>query len=321
MTTPVNKSKLTGKWVMGEYYKRLEQDTGVSWINETSNLFQSTQDEEEYVWLGMSPAMQKRVGGRNPKELREFDYNIRNDPYESTLRIKDEDMRKDKTGQLQIRIADHAQRANTHWASLLSTLMLNGETETCYDGQYYFDTDHVEGDSGTQSNIVEVDISALPVETHGTTTDPSVAEMQFALKKGVRRMTSFLDDQGEPFNEESKSFRVLSGIGLADTIDQAIQTRGQVAETQTVMDAFKRSYAMANSANVRLNSWTEQFVIFRTDVAAKALIRQEEQGIRMSMLGPGSDNFFQNYEWLFGMDADRAVGYGLWQHAVLVKLV
>lgn len=321
MTAPVNKSALTGKWVMGEFYRSLQQDTGVAWIDKISNKFTSTQDEEEYVWLGMSPAMRKRVGGRNPKELREFKYNIRNDPYESTLRIKDEDMRKDKTGQLRIRIADQAARVNSHWASLLSTLILNGTTQTCYDGQYFFDTDHLEGDSGTQSNKIEVDISELPVETPGTVTNPSVAEMQFAIKRGVRKITSFLDDQGEPTNETASEFMVLSGIGLADTIDQALATRGQVAETQTVLDAFQRSYSVGNAANVRLNTWTDKFAIFRTDVRAKALIRQEEAGVRMSQLGPGSDNFFHNYEWLFGIDADRAVGYGMWQHACLVTLV
>jgi phage major head subunit gpT-like protein len=317
----VNKSKLTGEWVIGEYYRALSVDPGIAWVNMISNLFNSTQDEEEYVWLGMPPAMRERVGGRNPKELREFSYKIRNRPFESTLRIKDEDMYKDKTGQLRIRIGEHAARPQTHWASLLSTLTLSGLTSTCYDGQYYFDTDHVEGDSGAQSNKVEADISEYPTEVHGTTAAPSVAEMQFAIKEGIARIRSFVDDQGEPCNETANQFLVLSGIGLADTIDQALFTRGQVSESQTVLDAFQRSYQVGNFENVRLDSWTDQFVIFRTDVRAKAFIRQQLRGIRMSQLGPGSDNFFKNYEWQFGIDADREVGYGLWQNAVHVKLV
>jgi phage major head subunit gpT-like protein len=321
MTAPVNRSKLTGEWVQGQYYKSLAQDTGIGWIDMVSNMFESTQDEEEYVWLGMPPAMRERIGGRNPKELREFDYSIKNKKFESTLRIKDDDMYLDKTGQLKIRIADHATRPATHWASLLSTLTLNGLTTVCYDGQYYFDTDHVEGDSGAQSNKMEVDISGLPVEINGSTTEPSVEEMQFAIKQGIARIRSFVDDQGEPLNETSKDFLVMSGIGLADTIDQALATRGQVAASQTVLDAFQRSYNVGNVSNVRLDGWTDQFVIFRTDVQAKAFIRQQLRKIRMSQLGPGSDNHFYNDEWLFGIDVDRNVGYGLWQHAVHVKLV
>jgi hypothetical protein len=179
----------------------------------------------------------------------------------------------------------------------------------------------VEGDSGAQSNKVEADISEYPTEVHGTTAAPSVAEMQFAIKEGIARIRSFVDDQGEPCNETANQFLVLSGIGLADTIDQALFTRGQVSESQTVLDAFQRSYQVGNFENVRLDSWTDQFVIFRTDVRAKAFIRQQLRGIRMSQLGPGSDNFFKNYEWQFGIDADREVGYGLWQNAVHVKLV
>ena len=54
---------------------------------------------------------------------------------------------------------------------------INGEATVCYDGQYFFDTDHVEGDSGTQSNDLSVDISALACSVHGTTTAPSVEDL------------------------------------------------------------------------------------------------------------------------------------------------
>ena len=47
-----------------------------------------------------------------------------------------------------------ADRTVSHWASLLSTLIVNGESATCYDEQYFFDTDHSEGESGTQSNVI-----------------------------------------------------------------------------------------------------------------------------------------------------------------------
>ncbi|MFK5283404.1 Mu-like prophage major head subunit gpT family protein, partial [Lacticaseibacillus paracasei] len=77
---------------------------------------------------------------------------ITNKHYENTLEVALRDLRRDKTGQIQARIQDFADRQLTHWASLLSTLIINAPSTVCYDGQFYFDTDHSEGSSGTQSN-------------------------------------------------------------------------------------------------------------------------------------------------------------------------
>ena len=40
-----------------------------------------------------------------------------------------------------------------HWL-MLTTLMIAGESSLCYDGQYFFDTDHSDGASGTLSNSI-----------------------------------------------------------------------------------------------------------------------------------------------------------------------
>ena len=104
---------------------------------------------------------------------------------EATLEVLVDDIRRDKTGQVMTRVRELAERANSHWASLLSALIIAGESTACYDGQYFFDTDHAEGDSGTQDNDIGVDISALPAAVHGVVTAPSVEEMQQSILKGI----------------------------------------------------------------------------------------------------------------------------------------
>ena len=68
-------------------------------------------------------------------------------------------MRRDKTGQIDIRIREQVQRAQAHWAKLLSDLIIAAESTVCYDGQYFFDTDHSEGDSGTQDNDLSIGVA------------------------------------------------------------------------------------------------------------------------------------------------------------------
>src|ERR1051325_2608810 len=75
---------------------------------------------------------------------------IVNKTWESTIRIDADEQRRDKTGQIMVRVNELARRVATHPNKLLSTLISSGASSACYDGQYFFDTDHSEGDSGTQ---------------------------------------------------------------------------------------------------------------------------------------------------------------------------
>lgn len=319
--TIVTERKLSSRAVIGEFYRTLQQDEGVSWIGDVSNLFRSDQDMEEYAWLGMAPAMREWIGGRNAKALREFDYSIKNKHYEATIDILVRHLRRDKSGQAMIRIRDLARRTNAHWAKLLSTLILNGASTLCYDGQYYFDTDHQEGDSGAQSNKIDVDISALPVAVHGSVTNPSVSEMQMVINAGINQISTFVDDQGEPMNETASAFRVLCGSSLRNQVAQGLQTPLQVAESQSALVSLQQDFTIKSSVNVRLNSWTDKIAIFRTDVDAKALIRQEETAVQLKTKAEGSEYEFDNDAHQYGVDAWRNVGYGMWQNACLVTMV
>ena len=50
------------------------------------------------------------------------------------------------------RIREMAQNAARLTYNLISDLIKGGAAAKCYDSQFFFDTDHSEGDSGTQSN-------------------------------------------------------------------------------------------------------------------------------------------------------------------------
>ena len=312
--------KITSKAIIGSFYKTLNQNVGAGWIDQVSNYFTSTQAYEEYAWLGQAPSMRKEVGGRLARKLKETSFTIRNEHYESTLEIHENDLRRDKTGQVMIRVGEQARRANAHWATLLSTLIANANSSLCYDGQYFFDTDHVEGDSGSQSNSIQCDISAYPVGVHGTTTAPSVSECQMAIVKGITQILGFKDDTGEVMNDDANSFMVMTALPLYMTLLQAVATPTQVSESQTVLEAAKRDFSIKVVANPRL-TWTESFAVFRTDSALKSFIRQEEGGIRMNVLAEGSDHTFKNFTHLYGIDGWRNVGYGMWQNSCLVTLI
>lgn len=315
----MDQSLLSSRAIMGMYFARLETDPGLAWIGGVSNLFGSDQASETYNFLGQTPAMREWIGGRQAKGFTGQGVTIINKHYEATIEIAKRDARRDKTGQLRARMEDFADRAATHWASLLSTLLLNGPSTACYDGQFFFDTDHSEGDSGTQDNDITVDISALPAAVHGVVTAPSVEEMQQTILKAVTQIMSFKDDRGEPMNENARRFMVIVPTSLYIVAVAACSTLATAALQQNLNPNIIAGLTVDVQMNARL-TWTDSFAVFRTDSPIKALIRQSEQEVELKAKAEGSEFEFDNDAWQFGIDGWRGVGYGYWQRACYVTM-
>lgn len=308
---------LSSRAIIGEFYKTLEANDGAGYVPDLSMLMTSDQDSETYKWLGQTPAMREWVGGRNAKGFRENGLTIANKHYEATLKVLLRELRRDKTGQVLVRIRELAQRTNSHWASLISSLMNAGDSTACYDGQYFFDTDHSEGDSGSQSNDISVDISALPAVAHGSTTAPSIEEAQQVVMQAVAQILGFVDDQGEPMNENAKSFLVVVSAPLYIPFSSAfsVPVGRQVAEQALVPSDLSIRVAM-NARSTR----TAAVEVYRTDGSVKPFIRQQETPVQLKAIAEGSEYEFLNDEHLYGVDTWRNVGYGYWQHACLATM-
>lgn len=316
----MDQSLLSSRAIMGMYFARLEQDNGMGWIDGVSNLFSSDQASETYNFLGQSPTMREWIGGRQAKGFNGTGITIVNKHYEATIEVSKKDARRDKTPQIQARIAEFADRAQTHWASLLSTLLLNGPSTVCYDGQYFFDTDHSEGDSGTQDNDITVDISALPAAVHGVVTAPSVEEFQQSILKGIAQILSFKDNRGEPMNENARRFVVVVPVSLYLVAVAAVSGLTTAALQQNLNPNIIAGLNVDVQMNARL-TWTDSFAIFRTDSPIKAFIRQTEQETELKAKAEGSEFEFDNDAWQFGIDNWRGVGYGYWQRSCYVTMV
>jgi len=310
---------LSSRAIIGRFYQRLEVAMAASWVEALGMYFSSDQESETYKWLGMAPAMREWVGGRHAKGFRENGITIENKKFEATLEVPVDWMRRDKTGQIMVRVNEMADRTVTHWASLLSGLIAAAESGVCYDGQYFFDTDHAEGASGTQSNKITVDISGVPAAVHGTATKPSVEEMREMILAGAQQMLGFKDDQGEPMNEMARSFLVQVPTAWFSTAAAAINNPvvgGGDTNVLTNLDGFD----FALSMNPRL-TWTDKLAVFRTDGNVKPFIRQEEEGVTVKAIAEGSELEFNEDMHHYGVKAIRNVGYGYWQQAVQVQAI
>lgn len=312
---------LSSRAVIGMFYEELNAAMAASWISRIGMHFNSDQDVETYPWLGMTPAMREWIGGRQAKGFISNAIEVRNKHYEATIQFLLKDLRRDKTGQVRVRIGELAERAATHWASLLSTLITGGAATVCYDGQYFFDTDHADpgADYGTsQSNAISVDISALPTQVHGAVAAPSVEEMGQSILSGVSTVQGFLDDRGEPINEMAKSFLVMVPTSLHQV---AVNALAQPAIAGAAVQKASADLSIEVVNNPRVNTWTDKFAVFRTDGRQKPFILQEETGVQLKAKAEGSEFEFDNDAHQYGIDSWRNVAYGQWRHGALVTMI
>jgi phage major head subunit gpT-like protein len=107
--------------------------------------------EEVYAWLGAFPKMREWIGDRVIQNLALSNYSILNKEWELTLSAKRTDIEDDTIGVYNPMIAQMGMSTAQQPDELIAALIASGFATACYDGQYFFDTDHPAG-SGTVSN-------------------------------------------------------------------------------------------------------------------------------------------------------------------------
>lgn len=116
-----------------------------------ATLVPSTAKVENYGWLGQFPQLREWVGDRQVKGIAASSYQIANKKYEASIGVPRDDIDDDSYGVLTPLFSSMGQAAAAHPDSLVFTLLAAGFATNCFDGQYFFDSDHPVG-AGTVSN-------------------------------------------------------------------------------------------------------------------------------------------------------------------------
>lgn len=119
--------------------------------NKIATLVPSTTKTENYGWLAAWPQLREWIGDRQIKSLQAFGYSITNKKFESSIGVPRDDIEDDTYGVFGNMFAEMGYAAATHPDSLVFPLLPAGTATVCYDGQYFFDTDHPVG-AGVVSN-------------------------------------------------------------------------------------------------------------------------------------------------------------------------
>lgn len=101
--------------------------------------------EQAYGWFGQLPRLKEWLGDRVIQNLVSHSYTVKNKLYEETLAVKRVDIEDDQYGIFSPLFSEMGRVSGEHPDELIFSLLAAGFNTPCYDGQYFFDTDHPVG--------------------------------------------------------------------------------------------------------------------------------------------------------------------------------
>lgn len=252
--------------------------------------------QNNYGWLADFPMMKKWVGDKEVKRLAAHGYTLVNDDFEATVSVKRNDIEDDQLGIY----APQAQAAGQSSAllpdDLCFTALTQGFVEKCFDGQYFFDTDHPVGD-GVVSNK---GTKALSVA--------SLAAAQASIGVGITALLKMKNDEGKPLRCVPNVLVVAPALA---------ETANLLMTTDRLEDGKPNPYK--GKCKVVVNFWAAtdtEWMLLDTRHAVKPIIYQErKKPVFVSQTDMNADDVFMRAEYKFGAEARAQAGYGFWQMA------
>jgi len=170
---------------------------------------------------------------------------------------------------------------------LMLQLLLNGFNSVCFDGQYFFDTDHPVG-AGTASNAVVTAFDAT------------------AYAAARTAMLEFKDDRGRPLS-------IVPNLLVVGTANEAAARGVVIADT----GANGATNPWKGSAELLvLPGLGTKWFLLDTSRAVKPFLLQIRKAPQLvSQVTPEADSVFNRATFKYSAESRCNAGYGLWQQA------
>lgn len=131
--------------------------------NKICMMTKSSGSDEAYAWLGQLPSIREWIGPRVISKLQLNGFRIENRKFESTVEVPRTAIEDDKIGAISPLFEDMGRRTAEFPDELFAELIASGFNSNCYDGQYFFDTDHPVTDaSGVVTSVSNTQGGAGP---------------------------------------------------------------------------------------------------------------------------------------------------------------
>ncbi len=256
----------------------------------------STTGQNDYAWLSNFPKMRRWVGAKQVKSLAAYKYSVVNEDFEATVEVDRNDIEDDQLGIYE----PQAKMAGFSSAQLPDEIVYEAVnkafTALCFDGQYFFDTDHpVGGKSISNKSTAPLSVATKALATAG----------YGAARSAMKR---FKDDEGRSLNISPNV--LLVGPALED-IAKALLTNAKLDDGSE--NIYKGTAELV--VDGRIESDTAWYLLDTTKPILPFVYQERKAPDFVQQTNPESEDVFNQRKYKFGAEARAAAGYGFWQLA------
>ena len=295
----INKASLTAVFISLKTTFNKAFEAAPSQWQETAMRVTSDSSQNDYSWLSNFPRMRKWIGDKVLKALQAFKYTIVNADWEATLEVERNHIKDDTLGVYGPQAEMAGYSAKQLPDEIVSELKNKAFENKCYDGQYFYDTDHpVDDGNGVTQSVSNKGTAPLSAASR------ALAEAGYGAARTA--IMTFKDNDGRP----------LALIPNVLEVPSALETVGRsLLENEKLDDGKPNPYR--NTArllvNPRLTSDTAWF-LHVTTMPVKPFIFQDREPARfVEQTDDSSDDVFMRKKYKFGAEARAAGGYAFWQ--------
>lgn len=285
-------------------------------INAIADVHDVAGDTAKFPFLGASNPMERLLGDRRHTAPNTYNYTLQfGKEWETGEDIEVAALQDDMTGQLRQMVRGYAREVFANRLYRLTLAVLDGGATLCYDGQYFFDTDHpyktLAGAAATNgTNTSGTDLSADGLETAWSA------------------MASFLSDQGRPLRVRPTHLmvgpklakRAMTLLESPIVVAKATGTSGYVADYKNVWQNYLTLIVNPYIQGTNSAGTTIDYYWFLLDCSKAAkpfqcIKKPGDTGTTFTELWEDSE-YAQLTRRIFLGATDRfEAGYGLWQLA------
>lgn len=256
----------------------------------------STTSQNIYAWFSKFPKMQKWVGEKNVKALEAYKYTITNDDFEVTVEVDRNDIDDDNLGLYGPLAMEAGFSAKQLPDEIVMDLVNGGFTKQCFDGQYFFDSNHSVGGV----NVSNKGTKALSAASSAAA-DASFGAARVAMRK-------IKDNEGRPLNVTPNV--LLVGPALEST---ANKLRNNEFLGANDANPYRNTFEVVVDA--RITSDTAWYLLDTTKPIKPFIYQERKAPVFVQQTDPQADDVFKIKKFKFGAEARAAGGYGFWQLA------
>lgn len=273
--------------------------------------------------LGATPRMQEMKGSVRPQGLLDMTGpTIANMDWEVSMDVNRRDLSKDSLlGIYKSRIQEMANEIINHPLERALAFIDAGHATTyglAYDGQLFFDDDHV--DKGAKYTTSQVNYQTTNI---GDPAAPTLAEFEVSFRAMRLRMAGYKDDQGRSINGGGKGLSGLCALipyGHLDVAEKLFNSQMIPANTASTTGSvtnplYKAADIWAEPALPNTDRW----FLLRLDRPTKPLILQfekiEGKEWRVEHTPIDSDQAVKSDIITFVVKGRYNLGYGQWRYA------